>query len=188
MFTSLRSLYAPAVALALAVPFALPAAAAAGKVCYFGECVPDTPTTSTAAIFAPSAPTARVVGQHGSWVAVVDGQTQMIIDRFDDGSAFAIANSNGKMNLVIYSPKWSLADGDTANVKITVDGADFSGTVRMVSSNTLGLEGITPDFLRAIYNGHKAHVATANYAADMSLSNAQAAIDDIDAYLKTAQR
>jgi hypothetical protein len=194
MLKSHRSFLGAAVAFALAVPFALPAAAAPGKVCYFSECIPESAPGSTATTYAPGAPapseqSRRVLGRHGNWTALVDGPMQMIVDEFDDGSAFGVATGNGKSILLMSSPKWSLAEGQTANVTITIDGRGFSGTGKTLNRNTLVLEDVSPDFLRALYNGRKAHIAAGSYSADMlQLTDAKAAIDDIAAFVQTSQQ
>jgi hypothetical protein len=190
MFKPHRSFVGAAVALALAVPFAFPAAATPGKVCYFGECVPNVAPGSTGAT--PSEPSYRVlVGRHGSWTAVVNGQIEMIVDEFNDGSTFAVATGSGTSALLMNSPKLSLADGQTVHVAITVDGRVFSDTAKALNSTTLVLDDKLhmPDFLRGLYNGHRAHIEAGSYVADMlQLADAKAAIDDIAAYVQTSQR
>src|SRR5215471_16852280 len=98
--------------------------AAAGQVCYFGECTASTtPSPSSTA-----QPKARPVSQHGSWRAVLIGEGAMIYDQFDNGAKFVIlAYPEGKFGLLLTHPEWRLRAGQRVEMSIRIDGDVYKG-------------------------------------------------------------
>jgi hypothetical protein len=193
MSNIVRSAVNSAIAIALLGSLAGPALAAPGQVCYFGECVPSVaPTVATTAPAAPTGAPAvgqKTIAQHGSWSGVVDGDIDMIVDKFNDGSTFAVAfEKMDKGALVMSSPKWRLTAGQILEMKITIDGRLFTGKASALDSQTIGMDGVSQAFVQAFYHGHKAQVSVGEFVADITvLPDAAATLDDVANYVRTAQ-
>jgi len=179
------ALLALGVAGALAGPWAAPASAASGQVCYFGECsASSAPTASTQS-------KARVLARHGSWSAVAIGQGgAMVIDEFDNGAKFAIlAYPNGGFGLLLTDPLWRLQKGQRTELSITIDGRVYKGEAVVSKHGMLEVDGVSPELLKALYRGRQGRIEVANYRFDMNnLADAAAAFDAVISHLKTASR
>jgi hypothetical protein len=169
---------------ALAGPWAAPASAAPGQVCYFGEC------SASTAPSAPSQSKARLLSKHGSWSAVLIGQGAMIVDEFANGSKFAIlAYPEGKFGLLLTHPEWRLQRGQQVEMSIRIDGEVYKGKAVANEGGMLEVDGISKALLTALYRGQQGRIEIADYRFDMTnLADAAAAIDDVIAHLKTASR
>ena len=181
---AVSALLALGVAGALAGPWAAPASAASGQVCYFGECsASSAPTASTQS-------KARVLSRHGSWSAVAIGQGAMVIDEFDNGAKFAIlAYPNGRFGLLLTDPQWRLQKGQRTELSITIDGQVYKGDAVVNKDGMLEVDGVSRDLLKALYRGQKGRIEVASYRFDMNnLADAAAAINAVIAHLKTASR
>ena len=172
---------------ALAGSWAVPASAAPGQVCYFGECGASSGTASrsTAPQSAPqSAP--RELPRHGSWHAVTMGGGAMIVDEFPNGAKFAIlAYPQGGFGLLLTHPEWHLKKGQRADMSIEIDGEVYTGKAVVNDKGLLEVEGVSKDLLKALYNGRKGRIEVGEYSFTMSnLADAAAAIDDAVAHLE----
>ena len=182
---AVSALLALGVAGALAGPWATPASAASGQVCYFGEC------SASSAPTAPAQAKARVLARHGSWSAVAIGQGgAMIVDEFENGAKFAIlAFPNGSFGLLLTDPQWRLQKGQRTEMSINIDGQVYKGEAVVNKDGMLEVDGVSRDLLKALYRGRQGRIDVANYRFDMNnLADAAAAIDAVIAHLKTASR
>jgi hypothetical protein len=181
---AVSALLALGVAGALAGPWAAPASASSGQVCYFGEC------RASSAPTAPAQSKARVLARHGSWSAVAVGQGAMIVDEFEGGAKFAIlAFPSGSFGLLLTNPQWRLQKGQRTEMSINIDGQVYKGEAVVNKDGMLEVDGVSRDLLKALYRGRQGHIEAANYRFDMyNLADAAAAIDAVISHLKTASR
>ncbi len=153
------------------------AQAAPGQVCYFGQC-------SAATVAAE--PQSKIVVEHGSWAVVKDGNSIMIVDRFESGAKLAILPSGGKFSLLLMDPAWELRQGDSFVINIDVDGTNYVGTARVVDGQAVAVEGLAHDFLQAVYKGQRASLRIGNRSWELTLAGAAQSIDDAAALEKAA--
>jgi hypothetical protein len=181
---AVSALLALGVAGALAGPWAAPASAASGQVCYFGEC---------RASSAPAASTqskSRELARHGSWSAFAIGQGAVVVDEFKGGAKFAIvAFPSGSFGLLLANPQWRLQAGQRIEMSITIDGHAYKGQAVVNKDGMLEVDGVSRDLLKALYRGRQGHIEAANYRFNLAnLADAAAAIDAAIAHVKTASR
>ena len=169
--------------------FAVPASAAPGQVCYFGECRAST-GPSVQPKPAPASTQSRLIAKRGSWSAVLVGEGAMIIDEFANGSKFAIvAYPEGKFGLMLMHPEWRLKAGHRAEMSVKIDGEVYKGTAIANGKGILEVEGASKDMLKALYRGRQGRIEVGDYSFTMTnLADAKAVIDAVLAHLKTASR
>ena len=188
MFRTFRSSIA---ALVVTASLTSSAFAAPGRSCYFGEC--SAVAVAPAAVSAPASTVSsefRRIAGHGTWTAMSDGQATLVVDTFNDGSKFAIADyGNGKGGLIFSRPSWQMTKGQTYTMKIDVDGQSFTGTVIASNAMTLLLDDVTTAFVSAIYNGRKGEIRIGDFSADMTtLADAGATMHEAVLYQQTSAR
>jgi hypothetical protein len=147
-----------------------------GQICYFGECGAAAPASQ-----------ANAFARHGSWSAVaVDGGV-MVMDRFNDGSAFAIVDpSNGKLGLAVSAPDWHLRKGRQMSLSIDVDGTVFAGEAVAADGTTVVVGDITKSLIEALAKGQKAVVTVAGERFEMHLADAAPTLADAARYERTS--
>jgi hypothetical protein len=189
----------PRMVLGFAVAAALAGPAAAGQVCYFGECGPApavaTPASQPAAPAAPAtgpivktrgsgpqasepaASVSKVLASYGSWDVIASSGQRVVVDRFDDGSRLTIGKVDGKFVLLLDDPSWKLTDDKTYDVQADVDGDGFSGTGKVLNRHTNVVDGVSASFIKAMRHGEKATIEVAGETWQVSLSAAGTALD-----------
>jgi hypothetical protein len=174
-----------------------PAAAAPGQVCYFGECGPGTapqapasPSPVSGGQSAGSGSPVQKISEHGSWIAVSSGRMLMIIDKFSDGSQFAIVDrGDGNFGVILKNPRWRLATGQRYIMTIKIDGHAFTAMSPALDETMIGLENASKDFVAALYSGHRARIEVGEFSAEITrLADAAAAMDDAIRYRQTVAR
>lgn len=156
--------------------------AAAGQVCYFGEC-----RASATPAPAPQSK-ATQVSKRGSWSSVLVGEGAMIIDEFQNGSRFAIlVYPSGQFGLMLMHPEWQLEKGQEVEMTIRIDGEGYKGKAVATERNVLTVDGVSKDLLKTLYRGRQGRIEVPNYSFDMTnLADAAAVINDTMARLKTS--
>ena len=172
---------------ALAGTTAIPASAAPGQVCYFGEC---RASTGPSAQPAPSTTQSRLIARRGSWSAHLVGEQAVIVDEFNNGARFAIvAHANGRFDLVLTHPEWRLKQGQRASIKVTIDGDGYQGTAVANGHSMLEVANASQDMLRALFRGRQGRIEVGDYGFDMTnLADATAVAQAAVKHLKTASR
>lgn len=142
-----------------------------GQVCYFGEC---------GSVAQASRP--RSLGTHGSWSAVAVNGDVLVLDRFNDGSSFAVIDPrNGDLGLAVSEPTWHLQQGQRMTLTIAVDGREFSGEA-VAANDTTVVAHVAKSLIAALVKGQQAVLTVSGYQFTMHLADAAPAIADAAAY------
>jgi len=184
---AVSALFALGLVGALAGTTAIPASAAPGQVCYFGECRASTgPSTQPAPTTNPS----RLIAKRGSWSAHLVGQSAVIVDEFNNGARFAIvAHADGRFGLMLSHPEWRLKQGQRASMKVTIDGETFQGTAVANGHGMLEIPDASKDMLKTLFRGRQGRIEVGDYSFDMTnLADATAVAQAAVKHLETAAR
>lgn len=184
---AVSALFALGLVGALAGTTAIPASAAPGQVCYFGECQASTgPSTQSA----PSTTQSQLIAKRGSWSAHLVGESAVIVDEFDNGARFAIvAHADGRFGLVLTDPEWRLKQGQRASIKVTIDGEAYQGTAVANGQGMLEIPDASKDMLKALFRGRQGRIEVGDDRYNMNnLADATAVAQAAVKHLKTAGR
>ena len=184
---AVSALFALGLAGALAGTTAIPASAAPGQVCYFGECRASTgPSTQPAPTTNPS----RLIAKRGSWSAHLVGKSAVIVDEFNNGAKFAIvAHADGRFDLALSDPEWRLKQGQRASIKVTIDGDAYQGTAVANGQGMLEVADASKDMLKALFRGRQGRIEVGDYSYDMTnLADATSVAQAAVKHLNTAAR
>ena len=184
---AVSALFALGLVAALAGMTAIPASAAPGQVCYFGEC---RVSTGPSAQPAPSATRSQLIAKRSSLSAHLVGEQAVIVDEFNNGARFAIvARADGRFGLVLTHPEWRLKQGQRASIKVTIDGDAYQGTAVVNGHGMLEVADASKDMLKALFRGRQGRIEVGDYSFDMTnLADATAVTQAAVKHLETAGR
>lgn len=179
MFNAKRS--CKALLLASVVIVGAGAAAAASAACRFGECGPSAPTETAPTPVQPrpmEANVPRKLAEYRSWVVMKYDRGVMVIDSLDRGAKFAIVKTAGEVRLILHDPSWSLREGDSFTLPVTIDGRSYRATGTATDATDIAVRDVRDDVMREMLNAETGVIEVGGATWTLSFSAAARAIHE----------
>jgi hypothetical protein len=141
----IRSLaaYGVAFSLAFAGVSATASQSEAGKICYFGECLPGTSMPNPPALKSSDA-------RQGQWTTQTYENMFIVLDKYDNGATFAFVFTKNRMHLALTAPNLMLKKGSQLVAKVDIDGQKFTIDAEVGEDNFVAITDVGNEDMNAI--------------------------------------